>query len=80
MGTAIFSSRLSAGGCCANSPAYPDRIAYCNAMDPRTRENWAKVKDALERAGKTDCYYYQRAVAILKGGHDPGPPSLFNDK
>jgi hypothetical protein len=49
-------------------------------VDSRTRENWAKVKEALERAGKTDCYYYQRAVAILKGGHDPGPPSFFNDK
>jgi hypothetical protein len=49
-------------------------------MDLRTRENWAKVKEALERAGKTDCYYYQRAVAILTRGSDPGPPGFINDK
>lgn len=49
-------------------------------MDSRTRDNWAKVKEALERAGKTDCYYYKRAVAILAGGSDPGPPGFINDK
>jgi hypothetical protein len=40
-------------------------------MDAHTRENWAKVKAALERANKTDCYFYKRAVAILKTGKDP---------
>jgi hypothetical protein len=46
-------------------------------MDPQTRENWRKIKDALERAGKTDNWYYRRAVAILNGQPDPlGHPSL----
>jgi hypothetical protein len=49
-------------------------------MDPHIRANWVKVKEALERAGKTDCYYYQRALAILRTGNDPGPPFPGNDK
>jgi len=28
---------------------------------------WRKVKAALEAAGKTDCYFYQKACAALKG-------------
>ncbi len=40
-------------------------------MDAQTRENWRKVKDALERAGKTDNHYYRRALAILAGMPDP---------
>lgn len=40
-------------------------------MDADTRANWEKVKAALEAANKTNCYYYQRAVAILKTGKDP---------
>jgi hypothetical protein len=40
-------------------------------MDKREMENWKKVKDALEAAGKTDCFFYKRAVAILKTGRDP---------
>jgi hypothetical protein len=40
-------------------------------MDARTRENWSKVKAALEAANKTDCMFYQRALAILKTGKDP---------
>ena len=40
-------------------------------MDHRTFENWQKVKEALEKAGKTDCWYYKRAVAILSGKPDP---------
>lgn len=43
-------------------------------MDPRTRENWAQVKEALERAGKTDCHFYRRAVAVVTTGRDPGLP------
>jgi hypothetical protein len=42
-------------------------------MDDRTRENWAKVKAALERSGKTDCDFYRRAVAVATTGRDPGP-------
>ena len=34
-------------------------------------ENWRKVKQALEAAGKTDCYFYKRAVSIIKTGRDP---------
>ncbi len=40
-------------------------------MDSKTRENWIKVKQALENAGKTDSFYYRRAVAILSGKPDP---------
>jgi len=46
-------------------------------MDAETLENWRKIKAALEAAGKTDCDYYRRAVAILSGKSDPWrPPSL----
>ncbi len=40
-------------------------------MDPRTLGNWQKVKEALEKAGKTDCMFYRRAVAIVAGRPDP---------
>jgi hypothetical protein len=40
-------------------------------MDKNTRENWAKIKEALEKAGKTDCEFYRRAVVIIKTGRDP---------
>jgi hypothetical protein len=40
-------------------------------MDRHTRENWHKIKQVLEDAGKTDCYFYKRAVAICRGGKDP---------
>ena len=40
-------------------------------MDAHTRENWAKIKAVLERANKTDCMFYTRAVAIIKTGKDP---------
>ena len=40
-------------------------------MDKRTLDNWKKVKDALEKAGKTDSMFYRRAVAILAGRPDP---------
>jgi len=41
-------------------------------MDDRTRENWVKVKTALEAAGKTDSPFYARAVAVVMTGRDPG--------
>ncbi len=44
-------------------------------MSEQERENWIKVKEALEEADKTDCYFYKRAVAIAEGGDD-----LMNDK
>ena len=40
-------------------------------MSTEERDNWEKVKNALEEADKTDCYFYKRAVAICKGGEDP---------
>ena len=40
-------------------------------MNKAERENWKKIKVALEEAGKTDCYFYKRAVAICKGEEDP---------
>jgi len=40
-------------------------------MDSDTRKNWERIKQALENAGKTDCYYYKRAISILVYGTDP---------
>ena len=40
-------------------------------MDEQTLENWQKVKAALEAAGKTDSFFYKRAVAICNGEPDP---------
>ena len=40
-------------------------------MDRRTLENWKRVEQALREAGKTDSFYYRRAVAILAGKPDP---------
>ena len=40
-------------------------------MNKAERENWKKIKVALEEAGKTDCYFYKRAVAICNGDEDP---------
>jgi len=46
-------------------------------MDAERLENWRKIKEGLEQAGKTDCDYYRRAVAILQGRKDPWrPPSI----
>lgn len=40
-------------------------------MDQHTLDNWRKVKEALETAGKTDSFFYTRACAILRGEKDP---------
>ena len=42
-------------------------------IDADTRRKCLLVKEALERAGKTDTHYYRRAVIILSGKADPGP-------
>ncbi len=42
-------------------------------MDAQTRANWERVKKALEKEGLTDCWYYRRACALLRGLPDPGP-------
>lgn len=34
-------------------------------------ENWKRIKEEMEKAGKTDNYYYKRACVILKKGKDP---------
>jgi len=47
-------------------------------MDQRTKDNWTKVKEALEASGKTNCDFYRRALAVLKTGNDPGPPKMFD--
>lgn len=41
-------------------------------MDKEQIEKWRLVKEALEKAGKTDCHFYKRAEAVLKNGRDPG--------
>ncbi|MGA0342043.1 MAG: hypothetical protein ACO3N3_15125 [bacterium] len=40
-------------------------------MDKQTYENWKKVKEVMERKGKTDNMFYRRAIAILSGQRDP---------
>lgn len=40
-------------------------------MDRHTLENWKKIKELMEREGRTDSLFYRRAVAILAGGRDP---------
>jgi len=40
-------------------------------MDKVEIDNWLKVKKSLEEAGKTDSFFYKRAVAILAGKDDP---------
>lgn len=34
-------------------------------MDERTKENWLKVKKALEETGKTDCFFYKQACRAV---------------
>jgi len=46
-------------------------------MDKEVVDKWRKVKTALEEAGKTDSFFYKRALAVVTTGHDPGD-SLFN--
>ncbi len=41
-------------------------------MDTETYENWVRVKEALEAAGKTDSFFYKRAVYIVQNRRDPG--------
>ena len=40
-------------------------------MSEEERANWQKIKDHLEKEGKTDNFFYKRAVAICSGGEDP---------
>jgi len=48
-------------------------------MDKEQVEKWRKVKDALEKAGKTDSFFYKRAVAVVTTGRDPGDSLSFKE-
>jgi hypothetical protein len=41
-------------------------------VDKTTYENWVRVKEALEASGKTDSFFYKRAVYIVQNKRDPG--------
>ena len=40
-------------------------------MDRHTLENWKKIKELMEREGRTDSFFYKMAMAILAGWADP---------
>lgn len=40
-------------------------------MDRHTLENWKKIKELMEREGRTETFFYKRALAILAGKPDP---------
>ena len=40
-------------------------------LDMQALDNWVRIKRALEKAGKTDSFFYKRAVNILRGRPDP---------
>lgn len=42
-------------------------------MDKEAYENWVRIKEALEASGKTDSFFYKRAVYIVQNRRDPGP-------
>ena len=42
-------------------------------MHPDEKANWQNIKDYLEEQGKTDSWFYKRAVAIVGGSEDPMP-------
>ena len=39
-------------------------------MDRHTYENWKKIKELMEREGRTDTMFYKRACAVLAGKKD----------
>ena len=41
-------------------------------MKKATYENWVRVKEVLEAAGKTDSFFYKRALYIVENKRDPG--------
>jgi len=41
-------------------------------MNKQTYENWVRIKELLEASGKTDCFFYKRAVHIVQNRRDPG--------
>ncbi len=43
------------------------------AMHPDEVANWERIREHMEASGKTDNYFYRRAVAIGDGKPDPMP-------
>lgn len=43
-------------------------------MDKQEKENWERIKAAMEKSGSTDNHYYKRACAIIAGSPDPIEP------
>ena len=43
-------------------------------MSEEERNNWQRIKDAMEEKGTTDNYFYKRACAIVEGKKDPLDP------
>ena len=41
-------------------------------MEKKTYENWVRIKEVLEAAGKTNSFFYKRAVYIVQNKRDPG--------
>lgn len=50
------------------------------SVDEEQIEKWRKVKEALERANKTNSFIYKRAAAVVKSGKDPGDNPFILDK
>lgn len=48
-------------------------------MTDREKENWKKIKEAMEASGKTDNMFYKRSLEILKTGKDPLSKFLGDD-
>lgn len=48
-------------------------------MDKEHVEKWRKVKEALEQAGKTDSFFYKRAVSVVTTGRDVEEPLNFSN-
>jgi hypothetical protein len=48
-------------------------------MDKEQVDKWRKVQIALEKAGKTDSFFYKRALAVVTTGRDPGDSLNFSD-
>lgn len=47
-------------------------------MDEVQVDKWRKVKVALEKAGKTDSFFYKRALTVVTTGKDPGDTGPFS--
>jgi len=43
-------------------------------MSQEERDNWQRIKVAMEEKGTTDNYFYQRACAICNDEPDPLKP------